>query len=250
METGKSIGYKATGSYAKLKRVIEQSDTDYGRVLDAFIQALIILSMITFSLGTLPDLSPSTRDSLNIIEVITVSVFTVEYLLRLFVADRKLRFVFSFYGLIDLLAILPFFVSPGFDLRTLRAFRLLRIFRAFKLVRYSSAIQRFSKALLIAKEELILFMSFSCLVLYLSAAGIYFFENEAQPDVFSSIFDSLWWSVATLTTVGYGDVYPITVGGKIFTFFILMAGLGIVAVPTGLLSSALSKAREMDNEKN
>ena len=91
-------------------------------------------------------------------------------------------------------------------------------------------------------------MTLSCIILYLSAAGIFFFENKAQPEVFTSIFHSLWWAVSTLTTVGYGDIYPITVGGKIFTFFILMIGLGIVAVPTGLLSSALSKAREMEGK--
>ncbi len=80
-------------------------------------------------------------------------------------------------------------------------------------------------------------------MLYLSAVGIYYFENPAQPDKFSSIFESLWWSVTTLTTVGYGDAYPVTVGGRVFTFFILMIGLGVVAVPTGLLSSSLTKKR-------
>ena len=249
MLTTKPLEKKRSRGHLTLKKSIEQSDTPWGRRLDLFIQGLIILSMVTFSLETLPNLSTSTRSILKIIEVFTVSVFTMEYLLRVFVASNKLRFIFSFYGLIDLLAILPFFITPAFDLRTLRAFRLLRLFRAFKLVRYNKAISRFRHAILLIKEELVLFGSFSCLILYLSAAGIYFFESKAQPEVFSSIFHSLWWAVATLTTVGYGDIYPITVGGKIFTFFILMIGLGIVAVPTGLLSSALSKAREMEEKE-
>ena len=249
MLLGKPISNKRNNSYIWLKQIIEQNDTHWGRKLDLFIQGLIVLSMVTFSLETLPNLSTGTRSILKIVEVFTVSAFTVEYLLRVLVADNKLRFIFSFYGLIDLLAILPFFITPAFDLRTLRAFRLLRLFRAFKLVRYNNAISRFHHAILLIKEELVLFGSFSCLILYLSAAGIYFFESKAQPEVFSSIFHSLWWAVATLTTVGYGDIYPITVGGKIFTFFILMVGLGIVAVPTGLLSSALSKAREMEEKE-
>jgi voltage-gated potassium channel len=87
------------------------------------------------------------------------------------------------------------------------------------------------------------------LLLFLSGAGIYFFENPAQPEVFTSVFSSLWWTVATLTTVGYGDIYPITVGGKIFTFVILMIGLGIIAVPAGILSSSLSKARDMEKSE-
>jgi voltage-gated potassium channel len=88
------------------------------------------------------------------------------------------------------------------------------------------------------------------MLLFFSAVGIYYFENTAQPETFSSVFQSMWWAVATLTTVGYGDVYPITIGGKIFTFFVLMVGLGIVAVPTGLVASALSSAREMEKEQS
>jgi len=121
---------------------------------------------------------------------------------------------------------------------------LLRLFRIFKLFRYSKAINRFYRAFIIAKEELVLFTFASLILLYLSAVGIYYFENAAQPEQFKSVFHSLWWSVATLTTVGYGDIYPITAGGRIFTFCVLMIGLGVVAVPAGLVASALSQARK------
>jgi voltage-gated potassium channel len=232
-----------------LKRIVEQNDTRWGRVFDQSVQFLIVVSLITFSVETLPDLSQASRDFLRYAEVFTVLVFTAEYLLRLYVADRKLSFIFSFFGLVDLLAILPFYVSTGVDLRSIRAIRLFRLFRVLKVVRYSRAIRRFHRALLIAKEEIVLFALVAVLLLYLSAVGIYYFENEAQPDVFSSVFHSLWWSVCTLTTVGYGDIYPVTIGGKIFTFFVLVTGLGIISVPAGLVASALSKAREMeDNE--
>jgi voltage-gated potassium channel len=96
-------------------------------------------------------------------------------------------------------------------------------------------------------EELVLFFCSTMLVMYLSAVGIYFFEHAAQPDKFKSVFHSLWWSVSTLTTVGYGDIYPITTGGRIFTFFVLMAGLGVIAVPAGLFASALAKARQEED---
>lgn len=231
-----------------IKQIIETNDTKLGRIFDFSIQALIIISLVSFSIETLPDISVSTRQFLRYIEIFTVIVFSIEYLLRVIVADKKINFVFSFYGIIDLLAILPFYISTGVDLRSIRSLRLLRLFRAFKLFRYSDAIQRFQRAFIIAREELILFFCVTLLLLFLSAVGIYYFENQTQPEIFCSIFHSLWWAVATLTTVGYGDVYPVTVGGKIFTFFILMVGLGIVAVPTGLLASALSEARNMDKK--
>ncbi len=216
----------------------------FDRPITFGIQGLIVASMIAFSLETLPNLSPSFRTYLEIFEVISVAVFTVEYLIRLIAAENKVRFITSFFGVIDLVAILPFYLSFGCDLRSIRALRLLRLFRMLKLARYSAATQRFHRAILLAKEELILFAALTTILLFLSAVGIYQFENGAQPEVFCSVFHSLWWAVVTLTTVGYGDVYPITVGGKMFTFFVLLVGLGIVAVPTGIVSSALQQARE------
>ncbi|MHC4233135.1 MAG: ion transporter [Planctomycetota bacterium] len=228
----------------KLKDIVERNDTKEGKIFDLFIQFFIVLSLITFSIDTLPDLSVKIRKVLRLFEVITVSIFSIEYFLRVLVADKKIRFIFSFFGIIDLLAILPFYLRLGIDLRSIRSIRMLRIFRMLKLARYSRAIHRLHRALNIIKQELVLFFATTCILLYLSAAGIYLFENTAQPEAFKSVFHSLWWATITLTTVGYGDIYPVTVGGKIFTFFVLMIGLGIVAVPTGLMASALSKARE------
>jgi voltage-gated potassium channel len=234
-----------------IKEIVERSDTTSGRAFDLFIQALILFSVITFSIETLPNLGDSVRRFLRASEITVVTIFTIEYSLRIYAADRKSGYIFSFYGIIDLLAILPFYIVPGLDLRSLRMFRMLRLFRLMKLLRYNKAMRRFSRAFVIAREEIVLFSVVTAMLLYVSAVGIYYFENEAQPEQFKSIFHSLWWAVATLTTVGYGDVYPITVGGRIFTFFILMIGLGIVAVPAGLLASALSKAQmeEQDEEK-
>jgi voltage-gated potassium channel len=148
-----------------------------------------------------------------------------------------------------LAAIFPFYVGLGVDLRSLRAFRLIRLVRVFKLVRYSAALTRLHRALMIAKEEIILYLGVGAILLYLSAVGIYYFERDAQPEAFASVIHSLWWAVTTLTTVGYGDIYPITTGGRIFTFFVLLIGLGVVAVPAGLVASSLSKARELDDSE-
>jgi voltage-gated potassium channel len=211
---------------------------------------LIIYSVICFSIETLPDLSQATIQFLRYSEIIIVSIFTLEYLYRLYISEGKIKFVFSFYGVIDLLAILPFYLVTAIDLRSLRLIRLLRLARLLKLVRYNSAIVRFSKAIYLVKEELVIFTVASLVMLYLAAVGIYHFEHEAQPEVFRSIFDSLWWAVATLTTVGYGDIYPMTLAGRIFTFFILMVGLGLVAVPTGIVASALSEVRQQQNAVN
>lgn len=213
------------------------------------ILPLIVLSLVAFALETLPNLSDSSKTYLRYFEIFSVVIFSIEYLIRIICSQAKFRYIFSFYGLIDLLAILPFYLSLGVDLRTLRAFRLFRLFRLLKLARYSSAMRRYHKAFLIAKEELVLFGTASMIVFYLASVGIYYYENEAQPEVFASVFHSMWWAVATLTTVGYGDIYPITAGGKVFTFIVLLIGLGFVAVPTGLFASALSKAREDDSDE-
>ena len=227
---------------AFIKSFIEFNDNRLSRCFAVFIQILILLSLVTFSIETLPNLEPETRTILSYIEIFCVVIFTIEYILRIYVADSKPKFIFSFFGLIDLVAILPFYLSFGVDLRSLRVLRFLRIFRILKLVRYNKAINHFTRAIKSAKEEILLFVFITLMLIYFSAVGIYYFENEAQPEYFTSIFDSLWWAIITLTTVGYGDVYPITAGGKVFTFFILMIGLGIVAIPTGIISSALTRS--------
>lgn len=230
--------------FKKLKKIIEDNTTKSGRIFDIFIQVLIIISLVSFPIETLPKLKPNIKFYLNILEIIIVIIFSIEYVLRLIVSNKKLKFIFSFYGIIDLLAILPFYISTGIDLRSIRTLRLLRVFRSFKIIRYTNAINRFHVAFKSIKTEIMLFLSTTIILIYIASVGIYYFENSVQPEVFSSVFDSMWWAVATLTTVGYGDIYPITVGGKIFTFVILILGLGIVAVPSGLLASALSKSHK------
>ncbi len=236
---------------ANLRELVDGTQTLPSRVFDWFFIVLIVFSVVALAVETLPDLSAKTQRFLQFAEWVIVLLFTVEFALRIYVAERKMRFLTSFYGLIDLIAIAPFYIAlalgiGGYDLRGARVIRLLRIVRLLKIARYNSALDRLVRAFQIAWEELVLYLIITAFMLYISAVGIYYCEHLAQPDVFKSVFHSLWWAVTTLTTVGYGDVYPVTLGGRIFTFVILMIGLGIVAVPAGLLASAMSQVRRED----
>lgn len=199
--------------------------------------------MVCFALSTLPDLRPGTQRFLEVAEIVVVVIFTGEYLYRLWKSPSKLRFATSPYGLIDLAAILPFYLEMVVDLRSLRVLRIFRLLRLLKLARYTKAMRHLGDAFGEIRYELLVFLLLTLMLIYLSAVGIYYFEHPAQPDKFRSIFDALWWAVTTLTTVGYGDAYPITIGGRVFTFCVLILGLGLVAMPAGLMASALSITR-------
>jgi voltage-gated potassium channel len=233
---------------SKIRSVVEDNSTKKGKIFDYTIQLLILLSLVAFSIETLPNNSDELIEFLYVFEIFCITVFSIEYFLRILISNKPFNYIFSFYGIIDFLAIIPYYLS-SIDLRFLRAFRVFRVFRAFKLIRYNKALNRFQIAYRIVKEELTLFLVVILILLFIVSAGIYFFENQAQPEVFKSIFHSSWWSIVTLTTVGYGDVYPITLGGKIFTFFVLIIGVGVVTVPAGLVATSLSKAREIQDEE-
>jgi len=233
----------------RIRKIVEDNSSRKGKLFDYFIQVLILLSLVAFAISTLPNNTKETIRLLNVFEITCVAIFTIEYALRVFVAEKPLKYIFSFYGIIDFLAIFPFYLRSVYDLRALRAFRVFRIFRTLKLIRYNKALNRFHIAAGIVKEEIVLFLIITAIFIFLASTGIYYFENAAQPEIFTSVIHSGWWAVVTLTTVGYGDVYPITVGGKIFTFFILIIGVGIVTIPAGLVASALSKAREIESNK-
>jgi len=231
-----------------IKKIIWNHETKWEKLFDNFINSLVIISIISFTIETEPGISPVLSGVLLGIEYFCVFIFTVEYLLRIITSENKLKFIFSFYGLIDLMAILPFFLTSSVDLRSIRIFRLFRLLRIFKVFRFGETIMRYKKAVSSIKPELMIFLIATIFMLYISSVGIYYFENQAQPDKFSSVFSSLWWAVATFTTIGYGDIYPITTGGKIFTSIIVFVALGIVAVPTGLFASALTNT--MSEVKN
>jgi len=230
-------------------QILDGEHPRVGRGVALAIYGLICASAVVIALETLPNLSPAANTALVAAEVFILVVFLIEYALRLTCSPQPLRYAFSFWGIIDFLAVIPalLFLLPDFT--TIRAIRLLRILRLLKLFKANSALERISAAIDRAKAEFAIFFFIAVVALYLAAVGIYHFEHEAQPDGFSSIPESLWWAIATLTTVGYGDVYPITTVGRIFTGMVLLIGIGIVAVPAGLITAALTEARPDEDTK-
>jgi voltage-gated potassium channel len=197
-------------------------------------------------------------DLFNLIEVFSVTIFTIEYLLRLWVSrldeevnNSRMKFAFSTYGIIDLIAIVPFYLPMiiPIDLRIVRILRLLRLLRIFKLGRFSKSLKTINQVFKETKSDLSITLFIVVILLILSSTLMYFIENEAQPEKFASIGHSLWWSIATLTTVGYGDVYPITGMGKFLSSIIALIGIGFIALPTGIISSAFIKKLQ-DNSSN
>lgn len=184
-----------------------------------------------------------------------MAVFTLEYLARLWIAPEnprykgelrgRLKYLYSPMALVDLIAILPFYLPfVGVDMRHLRA---ARLFRIFKIMRYSRTMKLFQKVFVKKCEELTVTFVFLLFMLLFSASMMYFAENQAQPEHFSSIPASMWWAIVTLTTVGYGDVFPITMLGKMFAASIAVLGIGLFALPTGILGSAF--VEEVESQK-
>lgn len=225
----------------------EKGDTA-SRLFDVFIIGLIILNVIAIIIETftIPEVLKSV---LSVIETVSVIIFTIEYLLRLWTADllypnygaikSRIKYVFSFMAIIDLLAILPFYIPFVFpiDLRVLRALRIVRLFRLFKVSRYTSALNTI--AIVFRKKSSQLLSSFFvvALLMIISSILMYSLEHDIQPDKFKNAFSGLWWAVATFTTVGYGDIYPVTAAGKVLSSVIALLGIGLVAVPTGIISA-------------
>ena len=228
-----------------------------------FIYTLIVLNVLAIILESYNEITTNYRLLFEYFEIFSVVIFSVEYILRLYTADlefsktlfrsKKLKFATSSFGLIDLLAVLPFYLPLlfPFDLRVLRILRLFRLLRIFKLGRLSKSMKTITSVLKETRSELAITIFVAFILLILSSTLMYHFENEAQPDKFQNIGQALWWSVATLTTVGYGDVYPVTAIGKILSAIIALIGIGFVALPTGILSSAfIEKVQSKKSVRN
>ncbi len=216
--------------------------------VDMALMLLILANGVVSIAQTVPGFWESNALLLNWFELFSVTVFSVEYLLRVWSCTAqagtsslggRLRFMLRPLILIDFIAILPFFMQfLGADLRMMRLIRLIRIVRLAKLGRYSRALRILLRAFLLRRDELLMTLMLGMMALILSATLMYYAENAAQPKIFSSIPASFWWAMTTLTTVGYGDTYPITLIGRIVGGVVQIIGVGLFALPTGILASA------------
>jgi voltage-gated potassium channel len=237
-------------------------DSNWDKVINVFIITLIILNVTAVMLETVPSLHDTYGEQqfFYYFDLISVIIFTIEYVLRVWSSNQDPRYKHSFRGrlrymvsagaLIDLLAILPFYLQAfiGLDLRVLRILRLLRFFRLFRLTAYMRATKLVATVFRSRVNELLLSLVLIMFLIIIASCLVYFAEHPVQPDKFESIPATIWWAVVSLTTVGYGDLIPITTLGKVFSSIILLAGVGLLALPAGIITSGfleeLGKAKK------
>lgn len=227
------------------------------RIFDIFLLSLISLNVVATIIESSIK-SPDVLAGLKIFEVFSIITFSIEYMLRLWVSDfyhpeyphwkARLKYAISGMAIIDLLAILPFYLPflIKVDLRALRILRLFRLMRILKLNRYTESMMTILRVVRKKSSELISAIIVVLVLMVVAASLMYSVESVAQPEVFASMGDALWWAVATLTTVGYGDIYPITLLGKLLASLIALLGIGIVAIPTGIIVNGFA---EMSHKK-
>lgn len=223
----------------------EKNKTAYW--INVFLYTLIIISIVSLMLSSVQEYHLEYKTLFTNINSTIMIIFIFEYLLRVYASGKltiyngfkgKLKYAMTPYAIVDLLTILPFMiVGFGFDTAFIRSLRLLRVFRLFRIKKYASFIQKIQKIVISQKEEFSVLLFFTLLILILLSFIIFEVENEAQPEIFTNIFQTFWWAVATLTTVGYGDMYPITTMGKLITAIISILGIAFIAIPGGIFAS-------------
>ncbi len=227
---------------------------DVSTVVSVSIFALIVLNVAATILGTVGSIRSQFGTVLRRFELVSVLVFTAEYVLRVWsciessehegAVSGRLQFAGSFYAVIDLAAIAPFYMSVGLDLRFARVLRLLRIFRLVKAARYFSALRLFGEVVRKKREEIVVSLALLGMLAVVASSLMYYAERAAQPEVFGSIPQAVWWSVVTVTTVGYGNAAPVTVPGQVLGGIVALLGTGMGALPAGFLASGFSDALE------
>jgi len=232
-----------------------------GYAVDWFIMLLIAANVLAVALETVDSLYANYAAFFFWFELVSVAIFSVEYIGRLWACTAREPYSHPIFGrvsfakrpmlIVDLLAILPFFLGPLLpaDLRFLRALRLLRFFRLFKLARYSESMQVFTRVVHRKKADFVVAVSLTLILLVVTSSLMYFVETAAQPDEFGSIPQTLWWGVVTLTTVGYGDVTPVTLLGRLLGGIVAMLGIGLFGLPASILATGFIEERRRDESE-
>ncbi len=238
---------------------VEADDRGWERATNLALATLIVLNVVAVMLETVEDLRNRYGPEFQAFEAVSVAVFSIEYLLRLWASDLDprhrgfaghVRFMLRPMALVDLVAILPSLIPGGsLDLRFARSIRLLRLARSLKFARYSQSLQTLGRVMRSKRAELGVTAFLGFVLMVCASSGIYFVEHEAQPKAFSSIPASMWWAVVTLTTVGYGDVFPVTPFGKTLASVIAVLGIGLFALPAGILASGFNEELQRRKER-
>lgn len=230
----------------RLHEIIYEADTKEGKLFDIILLVAIIASIVLVMLESIQSIDSKYHDLLNIGEWIITILFTIEYILRIISIKKPLGYIFSFYGIIDLLSTIPkyisFIVVGSQNLIALRALRLLRVFRILKLTRYVGASNRLIVALKASRAKIAVFLFFIVILCTILGTIMYIVEGEANG--FTNIPKSIYWTIVTLTTVGFGDITPQTPLGQLIASVIMILGYAIIAIPTGIVSSEMTKSNQ------
>lgn len=234
-------GKNVSSFRGRLYEIIFEADTRAGRLFDTILLVVILLSIFIVMLESVKPIRAAYHKELKILEWIITVIFTIEYFMRIWLVKRPLKYIFSFYGIIDLLAILPTYLSifftVGHSLMVIRSLRLLRVFRILKLSQYTKAGRFLLYAIWSNREKIGIFFVFVITLTMIVGTIMYVIEGEENG--FTDIPTSIYWAIVTLTTVGYGDISPVTGLGKFFASAVMILGYAIIAVPTGIITASL-----------
>ena len=234
----------------KIHEVIFEADTTSGKYFDIALLISIVISVLAVSLESVDSIDKVYHSQLVMLEWFFTILFTIEYILRLYSTEHSVKYSTSFFGIVDLLAILPTYISiyiaGAQSLLVIRALRLLRVFRVFKLSRYLGEANVLSEAIIQSKTRIVVFLSTITVLSFITGAGMYLVEGPAHG--FTSIPQSVYWAITTLTSTGYGDTVPITPIGKMLAIFIMIMGYSLIIVPTGIISTELMKLGDISTQ--
>lgn len=238
----------------KIFEIIFEADTPWGKLFDILLLVVILFSVALVMLESVPAINAKYHATLVILEWIVTAIFTIEYALRMYCVRKPWRYFFSFYGIIDLLSILPTYLGILYPstkyLSSIRILRLFRIFRIFGLTHFMRGGSVLLIALRQSRAKIVVFLSFIILIVVVIGSMMFVIESKHPESGFTSIPISIYWAVVTLTTVGYGDIAPVTSIGKFLASVVMIIGYGVIAVPTGIVSSEMTRTKIPDPPKN